>query len=142
MEETIKQSFSETYDIVMHLEKSLYSKIPNSFIQMLKDNKDDNYKVNIDYSKNINEQNLLKDTRIILSLIYRDYICSKEKRQELIERDKIELKEYEESLNEKYDIENIFENRKKSQIQEQTQMIEYKETIFKKIINRLLRFLK
>lgn len=140
MEGTINQSFTETYDIVMHLEKSLYNKIPNSFIQMLKDNKDDNYKVNIDYSKNINEQVLLKDTRVILSLIYRDYICSKEKRQELIEKDKIELKEYEERLNEKYDIENIFENRKKAQ--EQTQMVEYKETFFKKLINKILKFFK
>lgn len=142
MEGTINQSFTETYDIVMHLEKSLYNKIPNSFIQMLKDNKDDNYKVNIDYSKNINEQALLKDTRVLLSLIYRDYICSKEKRQELIEKDKIELKEYEETLNEKYDIENIFENRKKVQAQEQTQMVEYKETFFKKIINKILKFFK
>ena len=142
MEGIINQSFTEIYDIVMHLEKSLYNKIPNSFIQMLKDNKDDNYKVNIDYSKSINEQDLLKDTRVILSLIYRDYICSKEKRQELIEKDKIELKEYEEILNEKYDIENIFENRKKAQAQEQTQMVEYKETFFKKLINKIIQFFK
>ena len=65
----------------------------------------------IDYSKNINEQNLLRDTRIILSLIYRDYICSEEKRQELIEKDRIEIKEYEEKQKEKYDVNNIFENR-------------------------------
>ena len=138
MEVTISQSFSEAYDIVMHLEKSLYNKIPNSFIHMLKDNKDDNYKVNIDYSKSINEQVILKDTRVILSLIYRDYICSKEKRQELIEKDKIELKDYEENLVKKYDIENILEKRKKVHEQEQTQMVEYKETIFKRIINRIL----
>lgn len=134
----INQSFSEVYDIVMHLEKRLYNKIPNSFLLMLKDNKDDIYKVNIDYSKSINEQELLKDTRVILSLIYRDYICSKEKRQELIERDKIELKKYQESLNEKFDIENIFENRKKTHEQEKNQMVKYKETVFKMIINKIL----
>lgn len=142
MENTINQSFSEVYDIVMHLEKKLYNKIPNSFIQMLKENKDENYKINIDYSKNINEQSLLRDTRIILSLIYRDYICSEEKRQELIEKDQIEIKEYEDKLKEKYDVNNIFENRQKEKVQEQTQMIEYKENIFKKIINRIIRYFK
>ena len=70
----INQAFSEVYDIVNHIEKDLYNKIPKNFIAMLEKNKDEKYVPQIDYSKSINEQKLLKDTRVILSLIYRDYI--------------------------------------------------------------------
>lgn len=52
----------------------------------------------------------MQETRVILSLIYRDYICLPEKRKELIEIDKEQLRREEEILREKYAIN--FEDRK------------------------------
>lgn len=40
MVNTINQSFSEVYDIVMHLEPELIKKIPKKFIDMIKTNRD------------------------------------------------------------------------------------------------------
>ena len=40
MESAIKQAFSEVYDIINHMEKSLYNKIPQGFIKMLYNNRD------------------------------------------------------------------------------------------------------
>lgn len=40
MENTINQAFSEVYDIINHMEKSLYNKIPQEFIKMLYNNRD------------------------------------------------------------------------------------------------------
>ena len=40
MDTTINQAFCEVYDIINHMEKSLYNKIPKGFIKMLYDNKD------------------------------------------------------------------------------------------------------
>ena len=57
MENTMNQSYSEVYDIIKHLDKKLYNKIPTGFIEMLKENMDNNYNVEIDYNKSINEQN-------------------------------------------------------------------------------------
>lgn len=37
---TINQAFSEVYNIIMHMEKEMYSKIPSGFIKMLEDNRD------------------------------------------------------------------------------------------------------
>lgn len=54
------------------------------------------YEINIDYSVDIKKQ-LLKETKIILSLIYRDYLCSKEKREELLALD-LEETEREEKI--------------------------------------------
>ena len=141
MVNTIFQSYSEVYDIIEHMDKKLYNKIPGQFIEMIKKDMDINYKVDIDYNKNINDQKLLKDTRVILSIIYRDYICSKEKREELIEKEKLDLIKYENELKEEYNPDNIFKNRiqekniERSKEQENiTAMVEYKENIFSKLI--------
>ena len=145
---TINQSFTEVYDIVNHLDTNLYDKIPNQFIEMLRQNMDTNYNVKIDYSKNINEQELLQDTRIVLALIYRDYICSKEKRQKLIKKDMLEINMREEELKEKYNPDDIFKNRHKETIEETkeqenvTTMVEYKESVFTKFINFIKRLFR
>ena len=83
---TTYQAFSEVYDIINHMEYNLYNKIPKQFIEMLERTRDKNYKFKIDYSKNINNQNISKGAKGILALIYRDFICSKEKKQELIKK--------------------------------------------------------
>ena len=128
------KAFSETINIIEHMDEKLKLRIPNKFIEMLNNNKDDNYIVNIDYSKSINEQKLLRETRIILSLIYRDYICSIEERKQIIENDNIELKRIEEELKEKYNIDNIFKKRQETKPKE-ILIVEYKENFFTKILN-------
>lgn len=40
MVNTINQSFSEVYDIVMHLEPELIKRIPNKLIDMIESNRD------------------------------------------------------------------------------------------------------
>lgn len=83
-----------------------------------------------------------------MSLIYRDYLCLPEKRKELIEIDREILQKEEEILREKYSIN--FESRKnkinennnpENTIKKEVQIIEYKESIFKRIINKILKFL-
>lgn len=37
---TINQAFCEVYDIVNHMEKDLYNKIPQGFVDMLYKNRD------------------------------------------------------------------------------------------------------
>ena len=65
------------------MEKEIKSKIPSQFVNFIDGNRDIHYKPNIDFTKSINQQSLLKETRIILSLIYRDYICDVNKKKEL-----------------------------------------------------------
>ena len=147
MENTINQSYSEVYDIIEHLDKKLYNKIPAKFIKMLKENMDNNYNVEIDYNKSINEQKLLKDTKIILSIIYRDYLCSEEKKKELIEKDKADLVRYENEIRERYNPDKIFKNRIQENNTEKTKenitaMVEYKENIFLKIIEFFKKIFK
>ena len=139
----MENALAEVYDIIMHSEQAIVEKIPTKFLEFIKDNKNDNYKVNINYNENINNQKLLKDTRIILSLIYRDYLIPKDQRKSLLEQE-------EKYIREKYKVtfntENAIPDKKETENnvikEENTQMIEYKESIFKRIINRILKIFK
>lgn len=115
MKNTTNQAFSETYDVINHMSKEMQEKIPKSFINLIKENRDLDYKVNIDYSIDIKEQ-LLKETKIILSLVYRDYLCSSEKREELLALDIEEIRREEKSSQEKYKID--YDSRKKEKLQD------------------------
>lgn len=115
MKNTTNQAFSETYDVINHMSKEMQEKIPKSFINLIKENRDLDYKVNIDYSTDIKKQ-LLKETKVILSLIYRDCLCSKEKRQELLDIDVEEIEREEKGPQEKYQID--FDSRKKEKLQD------------------------
>jgi DNA helicase HerA-like ATPase len=120
----------------------LFNQIPKSFIELIDSNRDKQYKANIDYKKSINEQELQRGTRVILSLIYRDYLCSEEEKQTLIQKDKEELKKIEEELREKYNPDNLFKNRKNTEEMEQNvALVEYKEPSFiRKILDSIKRF--
>lgn len=135
------KSCSEVYDIIYKM--NLYNKIPQSFIELIKNNRDLQYKVNIDYSKNINEQNLQKGTRVLLALIYRDFLCSSKKKKELIKKDKEELSKMENELRKKYNPDNLFKKKEVNERIESKEMIRYNEEGFlKRILKKIINFFK
>lgn len=149
-ENTTMQALSEVYSIINHLDKNLYKRIPNNFIKMIENNRDLKYDVNIDYTKNINEQNLLRETRVILSLIYRDYLCTKEEMEKIILNDKKELEQNEQMLREKYKID--FDKRDKEKTKKEINyeekskpqaLVEIKpKAWYEKLIEKILKFFK
>ncbi len=150
MNNTINQSFSEVYDIILHSEESIYNRIPINFMKMLEEARDRDYKVSIDYSKSINEQNLLHETRVIMSIIYRDFLCSKEEKQRLIMQEKQQYITEQKELKEKYNVDNIFTNNTISNNQKNgTSIVSEKQNktdvaIIKQenFVERIIRFFK
>lgn len=114
MKNTINQAFTEVYDVINHMEIEMQEKIPQKFIILIKENRDLDYKLNINYKEDIKKQ-LLKESKVILSLIYRDFLCSKEKKEKLLQLDLEEIRREEKILSEKYEID--FEKRKKEKIE-------------------------
>lgn len=134
-----EQVFSEVYDIIYNMKIDNY--IPKEFVELINNNRDKQYKVNIDYSKSINDQELQRGTRVILSLIYRDFLCNKEERQFLVNKDKEDIKKYEEALREKYNTDNLFK-KKDIAVEETIENTESKEMMEYKKENFLKKFLK
>lgn len=86
-----EQAYAEVYQVILHMEKGLQIMIPRKFIQFLRKNMDTQWGRNLDFTKNLNDMDLLQETRVLLSLVYRDFICSPEERMELIKKDKREV---------------------------------------------------
>ncbi len=124
MKNTTNQAFSEVYDVINHMNKEMQEKIPKSFINLIKETRDLDYEFNIDYTVDIKKQ-LLKETKIILSIIYRDYLCSQEKRKKLLDIDLEEIKKEEKILQDKYKID--FESRKKEKLQNEEEIKDKKQ---------------
>ena len=116
-------------------------KIPKKFIQYLNENASKEYKCDFDYNKPLKELNLLDETRGIIGMICYNYWCVTEKQKEqYLKRLSQNEQQYQKILNEKYNPDNIFENKKLDFIENTTtptEITEYKESIFKKLINKI-----
>jgi len=137
MEIVYRQAFAEVLEVLKHTSKSIVEKIPEKFIMFLKDNKDNEYIADIDFSKPNWEDEVKQETQAILALIYRDYIVSPEKKSELIREEQEEQIRIENEIREKYNPDNIFKNKKEETVVEIINLPAKikKETFFKKLIS-------
>lgn len=142
MEEKYTKAFKEVYIILNNSSKEEYDKIPKSFIELIEKNMDIDYNPGIQFNENF-EESVLEETLLILALIYRDYLISKEERNALMAEEEKQLEE----LKESYDIENLFKKRKQeseekfSNIEQHLTVIK-EEKWYKKILNKILNIFK
>ena len=72
--------------------------------------------------------------------MYENYWCPEEEKQDLQKKFYENEQKYQEELRQKYNPDNIFSKKNKNIIEiedNQTQLIEYKETIFRRILNKI-----
>lgn len=147
MKEKYGIAIAEVLDILDHTDEKSVNKISKSFISFLKENVDDNYKVDIDYSKPLSEAKLNEKTLSIIAMISYSYWCEEEEKKELIEKIKKNDIKKEQEIREKYHTDNLFERKneeKNIEEQEITQslVVIKKENFFAKIINNIKKFLR
>ena len=135
----------EVLDILEHMNANDLAKVSKKFINFLKENASKEYKCNLDYSKKLNDMELKEETRGLLALMYEKYWCPEEEKEELKKKFYENEKKYQEELREKYNPDNIFTKNQDNIIEpenNQTQLIEYKESVFRKILNKIRAFFK
>ena len=141
MERAYEEAFTEVEEVIKLMPIDLVSKIPAQFRQTISENKATNYKVVI--KEPLEEQKLKKETIAKLGLIYRDFLASPEEREQLQMKDAEELKKIEQRMQEQYDIENIFEKKKRTKRLENDQdskdLTLYKEPNF---LSKLFNIIK
>ncbi len=86
-----KIALAEVDDILKFTDKEIVDKIPQSFKDFIKQNKDTNYITNINPYLPINSQNIKDETKSIIALIYRSYIATEDEKKKFAEQDKITL---------------------------------------------------
>ena len=103
-----QNALTEVEAILKLMPKDMLNKIPNSFLNFIEQKKSKSYISNLNMELSLNEQILLNETRAILSLIYRSYLCNTEEKRKLKIDDSIELAKKQIELNKKYSYENLF----------------------------------
>lgn len=136
-------AYKEVLIVISNLVKEDYEKIPKEYIKFLKENCNNEYEFIYDTSKSFNEQELLDDTKYILFGLFEKYGAT-EIQKAKINAYKINYRnQLEKQRIEKYNSNDIFKNEQGKNIEENvipTEMIVYKENIFKKLIKRIKRF--
>lgn len=136
-----RKTFADVSIIIKMMSKNMQEKINPNFIKLIEDNKDTEYISYIDSSIPLKNQKLNPDTKTLLALIYRDYLCSEDEQKNLLISEKQEIIKQEDETRKKYEIN--FAKRKIYQNDEvtTTSLIEYKkESLFIRIINKIKNF--
>ena len=138
-----RQAFADVSIIIQMMPKTMRQKINTNFIRFIESNKGTEYKSYINKNIPLKNQNLTENTKTLLALIYRDYLCSTSMREELLLKEQQEIEEIEEEKRKKYAIE--FKNSKKIQnkTEKDNSLVVYKkENIIQKLFNKIKEIFK
>ena len=143
MEESYKNGLAEVDVILNYADEESLNKIPESLKKFIKENKS-NYTAKINPEKDLEEQNLLYETKVILSVLYRDYWASQDERELLLKNEKSKLMQIEDKKQETYNYDSLFK-RNNSKIEENFEEIKslvVRENLIKKILNKIKRIFR
>ena len=142
-----RQAYSEIDEFLGLLSVNQRNMIPQKLREFFYKEKDKEYIKGIDPTIPIKEQNLKEETLALIALLNLQYWCQneieKERLKNIYENNE---KKYQEMLHEKFNPDDIF--KKKEPIVEEkeevtnVQMIEYKEPLFKRILNKILQIFR
>ena len=139
IETVYENALYEVSEILYYLNEDSKKNIPEKLIEYIEENKSTNYNFEIDKSIPITEQKLLPETEAIITIIYRDYICEGNKKDEInniINKNDIE---YEENLKSTYDYNNMYKEKYNIENGEKLPIVIKKESLWYRIINRIKR---
>ena len=135
-----RQAYSEIDEFLSLLKDEEINKVPKKIRDLFKEEKDKNYKKIIDPNKPIKEQNLKEETLALIALLNLQYWCEDEQEKERLKEIYAKNEKlYEEAFQIEFNSDKIFKNgieEANKDIEEQ-QVIPYKESILKKMLNRL-----
>lgn len=138
MNDTYACSYVEVLEILKHISKEDYNKIPKEKIEFYEKNMDKNYV----YIYDSVEPKTLRKTDIILMNLYKNHIAKPEEKEKIEEILRLNEQKEEQEKKKIYSVDNIFDN-KKIDIQNNKEsvisepLLENKESIFKRFINKL-----
>ena len=75
-----EEDCSDISIIIGMMPKEMKDKISNNFIDFIENNKSRQYVSNINPNVPINQQEIKKETKEMLGMIYRDYLCLDDER--------------------------------------------------------------
>ncbi len=151
MENELLKAYAEVDVILSYMKNTYVEKIPKKMRELFKNEKLQGYEPNINPKIPLDEQNLQRKTYAILAMLNLNYWCKDEnEKKELIAIYAENDKKREAELREKYNPDNLFkkkelqeENVEQKNVEENTALIEYRESnLLKRIINKIMSFFR
>lgn len=140
--DSTRKAYTEVDNFIELLDEYHKNKIPKKLREFFKNEKEEKYIKNIYRNIPIKEQNLLQETLSLIAFLNLQYWCDDEEERKRLrkiytENEKTAMKQ----MRLKYDINNIFKERRKEVIEEETKdnvaMIRYKDSLIQRIINKI-----
>lgn len=134
-----KEIYSEVYQVLNLLGNEYINKLPKSLFNMLEEKRNINYEPKYTEDLPLNKQNIKKETISIIALLHLNYWCENaSEKSELNQMFKNNEDRYQDELRKKYDPDNIFKKHvQENIIKNEVSLVEYKESIFKRLINKI-----
>ncbi len=138
-----KNAYTEVYTILQELNEEEYNKIPPEVVEAIKVNRSEEYEYFLEDELELKDQPMLPETKAILFNLFRDYLATPEQKAKIIRMQNEARQKNEMKKQQMYNTD-IFANKpKESQTannNETMQIVEYKESIFKRILNKIKSF--
>ena len=138
-----KNAYEEVYTILQELNEKEYNKIPLEVIEMIEANRNEEYEYELDDELELKEQPMLPETKAILFNLFRDYLATPEQKAKIIKMQSEARKKNELKKQQMYNTD-VFANKPKENLTENynetTQIVEYRESILKRILNKIKNF--
>ncbi len=138
------ESATQLNKILCFLPEDMKKKIPKDIWKQINDKTDNNICTKINEIKDIKEENISTETRKYLSFIFINYLATEAEKEEYTKIIKNNEEQYQKTLRQKYNIDNIF-NKKETLVETEQELkeqqnnlpIEHKENLFKIILNKI-----
>lgn len=135
-----ENAYTEVYTILQELNEEEYSKIPPEVIETLEANMNKEYEFMLDDELELKEQQMLPETKAILFNLFRDYLATTEQKEKIIKMQNEERQKKELKKQQNYNVD-VFKNKTKVSTKpienQDNELIEYRESIFTKIVNKI-----
>lgn len=139
-----QEMYSEVYSVLNMLGDKYIKKLPTSLFNMIVEEKKQDYNPIYDSKKKLEEQNIKRESISMIALFHLNYWCdSEEEKKQLNTLFKSNYDKKQEEMREKYNPDNIFKKEEKKEetiVQDSIAVVEYKESIFSKILNQIKEF--
>lgn len=141
-------AYAEIDEILNLLEDEYKEKIPENVRSFFKEERNNDYIPQIDTSKPLIEQNLKRETLVLLAILNLNYWCENEREKQEFLNQLAENEKEKRKLEEKYNPDNLFKNKAKNSnennlYEENLQMIEYKKPNFiQRLLGKIAKFFK
>ena len=107
----ISNAYSEVLEILKHIPREDYNKIPKIKINLFEANANKQYVCNYNPTLTLNEQNISKRAKSVIAILFREYWATEKQKEKIIAKQRYDKEQIEMQKKEKYNVNDIFKRK-------------------------------